>query len=258
MPDSKDTASAPYISFTTFKNSFDKIKEHGLPTQLDNSYLYTFHNGTNARLFVSALDFFNLINGEREPTDELEQLVISEEPDRKKLLEEILKRHYPLVFENDLSRVTPSQFDSALDSYTLTGDTRRKQKAFLVRAIQYAGIKLNNIITKRTRTSKPRKSRKTSSSGTNGGTTKGTEAGKSSSGSKKGGGTANTKTIRLRNGEPVTFSAEISLFNLHPADREFLLGIVDQLQEHKENVEQWLEERADDEEEEFEEEQGLF
>ena len=246
MRDGHDVLAAPYLSFTTFRNALDKLKEYNVPTPLDNSFLYTFLNGTNARLFVSALHFFNLIDENRRPTSELEKLA-TDVDNRKSILKELLKKHYPNVFALDLERTTPGQFDAAFDNFGFSSDTKRKAKTFLVQAMQYTNIPVAEIVTKRTRrpknaVKKPRKQQDIRE-------TKPAPSTKASSTPEKPKSTTShsTKTITLRNGDRISLIADVDPFTLHPEDRDFLFGLIDSFKDHEESIEN------DDAEADFEE-----
>ena len=60
------------------------------------------------------------------------------------------------------------------------------------------------------------------------------------------GSNASTITINLRDDERVTLAAEVNIMTIHPEDRDFLLGLVDQIREHDEAVQAWKEGEEDD------------
>ena len=228
-----------------------------MPNVIDSSFLNAFLSGTNTRLFISALSFFDLTNERDEPTNSLKQLVNADINERKSQMKSLLEQHYSNIFELELTRATPKQFEEALDQYGLGGDTKRKARAFLIQAIQYAGIPMSEIITRRTRTSKPRKRTNPNSSGTTSGTSKSSTVKKNVSNRSDSNSSASTITINLRNDERVTLAAEVNIMTIHSEDRDFLLGLVDQIKEHDEAVRAWKEGEEDDSYED-EEDNRLF
>lgn len=249
--ETEEVLAAPYLSFTTFKNALDKLKEHDVPTQLDNNYLYTFLNGSNARLFIAALKFFDLIDGDRQPNEKLERLA-TDIDERKALLKELLRSHYPDVFRLDLERATNSQLDRALDSFKLSGDSKRKAQSFFVHACQYAGIPISRLITERSRTVVSRKQRKPSSNATAKATSSPdrevptTEEPPSAPPAARREGAANTKTISLRSGGSVTLTVETNWFDVEPDERDFVLELIDKLKDYEQQLAESEDEVYDD------------
>ncbi len=142
---------AAYIPFKTFQTSLDHLRGHGVPNIIDRSVFPSFSGAVQSQV-VSALTFLGLITDKGIPNDELTKLVNDTE-NRKANVKIILERKYKNLFDLDLTRVTPSQFESLFspEIYGVTGDTRKKARTFLFHALDFAGVPYSKLLTQRTR-----------------------------------------------------------------------------------------------------------
>lgn len=267
MPNEESNSIAPpYISFRTFLNLIERLASAGIPQHIDRNYWKDFLSGSVGPQVIAALRFFELITGtDNEPTPELEHLVEDKEK-RKQIFTEMLRKFYVPVFEdNDLTRATAGDLDRTFSKhYKLSLETRRKSISFFLHAVQYVELPLSSYLKETSRTSTITKSSsrtgkkapKNGSSGTSRvastSKTPPIEHGQSRHSQQ----TTNIKTIKLRSEGSVTLTYSLDLFKLDKQDREFLFGLIDQLQHYEQEV---LTSPSDEteEDEEMEEEEDL-
>lgn len=235
----------PYISFRTFLNLIDRLASGGIPQHIDRHYWKGFLSGSLGPQVMAALRFFLLITGtDNEPTPELERFVEDKE-NRKQIFAEMLRRFYVPVFnDNDLARATAGDLDRTFSKhYKLSADTRRKSISFFLHALQYAELPVSSYLKEASRTStatkSPARTGKKSQQNTPPGVTRAASSPKTpitvpiqQSLSQA----TNTKTINLRSGGDVTLTYSLDLFGLDKRDREFLFGLIDQLQSYEQDV----------------------
>lgn len=105
--DSSSANNAPYIPFTTFRNTLTKWGETGaLPSRIDNSLLSTMSGGAQSQ-FLGALRFFELIDDGGAPSDAL-RLLVSQGKDFGKNLKPLLLRFYTEDQLRQLEHGTPA------------------------------------------------------------------------------------------------------------------------------------------------------
>lgn len=167
--ENKKVMAAAYMPFKTFLNALDHLKSHGVPNIIDRSVFPSMSGVTQSQL-LSGMQFLGLIDAKGLPNQTLINLV-NEVDKRKENLRAILEARYSNLFEADLTRVTPSQFESLFsqENYGISGDTRKKAKSFLFFALAYTGVAHSKLLTQRTRS--PRK-KSTGNKSDNGGSKK--------------------------------------------------------------------------------------
>jgi hypothetical protein len=135
------TFSPPYVSWTTFLNTIERMtKEGGIPAQIDRSYLSNLPGSSQTPL-MAAMKSLGLINEEAKPTADLETLV--DEPEgRKDLMETIIKIHYPGPLKLG-PFATQMQLEDEFRKYGVSGSTLRKAVGFFLSAAKYADIPLS-------------------------------------------------------------------------------------------------------------------
>jgi hypothetical protein len=130
---------APYTSFRTLLNTFDRMKEHGgAPSRVDRSYLANMPGGERSA-FTRALRALGLITESLEPTDKLHALVDANENERKALLRPLVENVYarPLALPH---RATQQQLETAFREYGITGSTLSRAISFFLAATEFVGI----------------------------------------------------------------------------------------------------------------------
>jgi hypothetical protein len=153
----------PYLSFTTFRNFIEGMREGVIPSRIDKTMMVGQSGGTQSYL-LSGLKFFDLIDDAGTPTAALEPLVKSAGTDWPKTWKPIFEKHYKSILDGlDLSRATVGQLHEKFAALGLTGETVRKCHSFFAAAADAAGIALSPHLKPNVRsgsgTRKPRKAR---------------------------------------------------------------------------------------------------
>jgi hypothetical protein len=220
-----DSFKPPYnVVWTTFINFVDKADPATLPPRIDRSYLTTTAGGTKTYL-IAALRSFELLGPDKEVTPALKELV--KNPDgRPAMIADFLRRFYPEVVELGKNNATVGQLEEVFRTrYGLNGNTIRKATAFYMHAAQYAGIPLSVHWTVRkagsgsrsgaTNRPRPRPPKPTAQSH---------PAPRPPAG--------DTRSLTLTSGGTVTLAVSVNLFDLSTEDREFVLGLIDEMRNY--------------------------
>jgi len=135
----------PYVSYRTFANYLDKLKENGIPHKLDPSVMRTLSGASQSQL-RGAFRYLGLIDSNDATTNSLHVLVNADETELKELWAQLVKISYTFLFGSDadfdLSRATPKQFADKFREQGLNGDTIRKAQAFFLNLADLAGIQV--------------------------------------------------------------------------------------------------------------------
>jgi hypothetical protein len=218
---------AVYVSWITFKNAIESLAQ-GIPNQIDRSTFPGLSGGVQSQLFA-ALKFLGLTTDEDKPTSELHALAVTDEGKRKEKLKEIIQSRYASIIALDLMKATPQQVINTLgEEYGVSGDTREKALRFLLSAVQYVGIPLSRFF----------KLPGATTSG-NGGTrpkrktTNRTKIQQQNTEEEDDDNTpppsGTSRVVELKSGGTLTLAASLDLFQLSPADRTFIFGLIDKL-----------------------------
>jgi hypothetical protein len=254
-----------YVPFQTFLNFLGKL-EQGVPHRIDRSFLNRYYSGAMGSQLITSLRFLGLVEGDDNRTTAALERFVQEQAERKQLLAELLHERYQPVFMDvgDLAKATHLQLEQAFKQiYNVEGDTRRKAISFFVHLAQHAEVPLSAYI--RT-TSNPGSNRTTARTGSK--KAKGRQNGTSAIKQRvatttrtkrantlpiqNGNTNSKTKTITFQSGGSVTLTYSVDLFDMAERDREFLLGLIDQLRDYEQGID------ADDiDEEELEEDEVI-
>jgi len=221
-----ESKAAVYVSWLTLKNSIEGLVQ-GIPNQIDRSTFPGLSGGVQSQLFA-ALKFLGLMDDDDKPTPELHALAVSDESKRKEKLKEIIQSRYASIFALDLMKATPQQVANKLgDEYGVSGDTKDKAMRFFLHAVQYVGIPISRFFKlpgaatssnggkSKRRTSNRTKTQQQDteeSDGSNAPLTSGT-----------------SRIVQLKSGGTLRLAASLDLFQLSPADRTFVFGLIDKL-----------------------------
>jgi hypothetical protein len=221
------TGTIPYAPYKTFVATLDSFANF-LPHRIDASIWPSYSGGMRNQL-LNTYKFLGLINDDGTPTADLKKLA-DEKENRGATLREVLKRSYVNLLKLDLSKATPSSLDEELRKYGVEGDTRRKATAFFLTAAKAAGIPLSPLLTARggMATTRPKVNRpkpRIEGTGSQAETPKVTPP-------HSAGGPG--KTITLESGITVTLSTSADLFSMTKADRQWVLGLLDMLDQYEE------------------------
>jgi hypothetical protein len=157
---------APYLPYTTFKNVIGNLNKNGIiPARIDKTVLAGQSGGMQSYIW-SALRFFDLIDENKAPTDDLKKLAPVEGDERKKIWRPIFERAYgPIIGDLDLPTATLGMLQDKFAEQGLAGETVRKCHSFYSAAADDAGIQLPPQLKANTRQSGQRKARKKTAKG---------------------------------------------------------------------------------------------
>jgi hypothetical protein len=223
MSENKPTITAPYLPFLTFLGTLDQLASHGMPNKIDRS-VFPSQSGVMQGQIIAALRFFNLVDEHGTPSKTLETLAMNGDS-RKANLKPLITSHYADLIKLDLIKVSPSQLDQKFDDYGVSGDTKKKAKTFFVKAAQFVELPLSPLLTRKTRSSGPRKKR-----------TPGAKAAQQENReivNNPPPPNGMTKTIALKSGGELTLALSVNLFDLIGTEREFVFGLIDKIQEYE-------------------------
>ncbi len=218
----------PYVSFGTLLGQIEKMESLGVPTKVDRSFLAGLSPAYQSQV-LNALQFLGLADDAGTPMPRLHDLV-SRPQDRPGIMRNLLTRCYPVQVELASVNATHGELEDEFRKHGLSGDTLRKATMFFLHAAAYSGLPVSPHFrsgrgptgaTRATPARPPvarRKSvnveRKPSL------TTPQADALQSN---------PHAKTITLTGGGKVTLSVNVDIFSLSPADREFVLDLVDRV-----------------------------
>lgn len=220
---------APYLPFKTFLNSLD-VFTHGTPSILDRT-IWKSQSNVMQGLIMNTYRFLGLVDEYDAPSEALEKMIAHHEQ-RPAVLRGLMEATYGQEFGWDFSSATPKLLEGMFeDSYAVTGATKQKAITFFLKACRFASITLSPFLMNQIRNTPNRKKRaKTRDAayvppketpGTNGGSTAGA------------GVSDNSHVIQLVSGGTVTVIITANPFKTSPEDREFVFGLIDQLQKYE-------------------------
>jgi hypothetical protein len=151
----------PYLPYKTFINFIDGLKFGGVPSRIDKGLTRTMSGGQRSSLF-KALQYLNLMNAERRPTDLLNRLVHSEGAERQEALRDTLLGAYRFLDgEIDLHRATEDELREVFEKKGgAGGDTVRKAVAFYLAAAKAGELPLSQYLTNARATRSPGRQRR--------------------------------------------------------------------------------------------------
>jgi hypothetical protein len=217
-------AKPPYLPFSSFLTALDRLAQ-AVPPKIEKD-VFPHHSGVLQGQLLGALRFLDLIDDNGIPKgNKLERLATEKDiPARRANLRPLLKTAYSDILKLDLTRMTPSQFDSAFERYGISGDTKKKAKAFFMKAAEFAQIEVSPYLIRRSRGSISARKRK---------------------GAQKGHPRVNSpapviydtekfesKTLELANGVTLTMVVKGNVLELQGKDRDLVFAIMDQLKSH--------------------------
>ena len=136
----------PYVSYRTF-NTFLESLILGIPDCIDRSVFDSRFSGSNTSQIMSTLRALSLIDAEGRPRNMLRRLVESQNEERRRLREEMLRGYYGPIFNHlDLSKATQRQLRQAFRDFGTTDSMIVKCESFFIHAALDAGIPLSRHI----------------------------------------------------------------------------------------------------------------
>lgn len=142
--------SAPYTAFSSIRTALKQMKEHGIPNRIDRSVLTNFSGAVSSQV-MTALKFLGLTDSEGRPREALAPLVAACEDEKSwpGALSPVIRSAYAPMFEQDLEKLSPSQFNELFKrSYPGADAVLRKSMTFFLNAAREAGIPISAYILK--------------------------------------------------------------------------------------------------------------
>jgi hypothetical protein len=225
MDSADKTFSPPYnVPWRTLESTVEKIAAD-LPNKVDRSYLGSVSGSVKSYL-ISAFKGFGLITDDLFVTDTLKALAT--EPDRRpQIVGDLLTRFYPAAATLGTTNATQGELESAFAEMfpNVSGESRTKAIRFYLSAAEFAGIPRSPLWkSPKAGASGPRRGRPKKQ---NGPTT--APAGPAP--------TSSAQSLRqfvLPSGRRLTISIDSDVLALDRQERKFVMGIVDQIEEHVE------------------------
>lgn len=130
-----------YVSYKTFTNFINSLKESGAPSQIDRSMLKGM-SGSAQSAILGSLEYLKLISKIGNILPKFQQLIDAEEKDRPTILRDIVEAAYPFLFSGaiDLKRATTKQVEDEFRKQGVSGSTVVKCIAFFLAAAKAAQI----------------------------------------------------------------------------------------------------------------------
>lgn len=219
MGDSEKKAAVAYVPFKTFLAAIEGFERH-MPAQIDSSVWPTYSGAIRSQL-LGAFKFLNLIDDLGHPTAPL-RLLAEDTANRKATLRKVLESSYKPLISAGLQHMTPKMFDDLMDAYGMTGDTQKKVSSFFLQAAKYAEIPMSPLLLKR----RPGTTRRRRSNGEEDSEGDVFHVEPSTS-------QGSSRTVELNGGGKLTLILSVNVFDLVGSDRNFVFGIIDQLQTYE-------------------------
>ena len=151
MAQEKTSAIPPYVSFLTFTNLLDWLRDlKTIPTQFDRSFWGERYSGSTGVQLMTGLRFLGLL-ADNKPQERLEQLAFASNEDRREELAALLRDAYGSATVDGLTKMTPAMLNKAIQDLGTTDATHRKAISFFVNAAKAAEIPMPANIAKQAR-----------------------------------------------------------------------------------------------------------
>lgn len=136
-----------YVSYKTFTNFINSLKESGVPSQIDRSMMKGM-SGSAQSAILGSLEYLKLISKDGIVLTKFHQLIDAEEKERAPVLREIVESSYPFLFSGsiDLKRATTKQVEDEFRKQGVSGSTVVKCMAFFLAAAKAALIEVSRHV----------------------------------------------------------------------------------------------------------------
>lgn len=226
MADESKQVAAPYLPFKTFQTALEAFTTHGVPPLIDRGIWRTQPGGVQG-LIMGALRFFDLIDSDNRPTPLLEKYVAHPSDKRQKAVRELLEHGYAELIQQDLTKMTAKMLDDAMETYGVSGETKKKATTFFLQAAKFSDLPLSSFLQTQIRAT-PGTRKKRSGNGRPKENGEEVETLTSERTQPKG----EARTIELESGGTLTVSFSVDIYELSPEDRNFVFGLIDSLKKY--------------------------
>lgn len=146
MPTSS-SARLPYVSYRTFQTFLEVMRED-MPARIERSVLTERFSGTSGGQIISSLRALQLIDDQGSVSSDLDRLARAVGPERRRVLQKVLRATYAPLFHLNLARATRAQFKEAFLAFGIPKNLQAKCESFFIQAAYDAGIELSRYILK--------------------------------------------------------------------------------------------------------------
>jgi hypothetical protein len=225
------TLTPAYIPWKTFTNTLDALTKH-MPNRIDKS-AFPGQSGAGQSQLLLAFRFFGFIADDLKPTPALLAVAVSDEAARKKALRKLTDEKYAPLIALNLMKTTPAEFaEKMTEAYNISGDTRLKATRFFLSAADYLGIEISPLLlrdkTKPVGNGDTRRRRRRPAE-----VISEDEADFIAQETGQAHIPGESRSIELRSGGTLTVSASTKFMQLSSADRNFVFGLIDKLEEYE-------------------------
>jgi len=135
------TIKPPYVSFVTFINSINRLRDIGVPNRIDAS-VFPGQSGSGVAALLGTFRYLKLIDDAGSPEDSFRQLVEADDKNRGAILKPILQERYGFITNAnfDLATASARQVEEAFRSQGIDGSTVTKSVSFFLSAANMAGL----------------------------------------------------------------------------------------------------------------------
>ncbi|MEY2168850.1 MULTISPECIES: DUF5343 domain-containing protein [unclassified Rhodanobacter] len=141
------TIKPPYVSFTTFTNAINKLREVGVPNRIDAS-VFRGQSGSGIAALIGAMKYLGFIDDAGTPSGTFKQLVDSKDEERGAILKPVLLDRYKFITNAGfgLENATSQQVEQAFRDQNISGSTVTKSVGFFLAAADLAGLKTSSHV----------------------------------------------------------------------------------------------------------------
>lgn len=159
MSESTKTMTPPYTTYTSFDNLIKDLRENGVPEHITRSVVKGSNSGK--AMMTASLKALRLIDDSMSPSEDLKQLVESEE-NYSKNLKKILERSYDFLFDGsiDIHNTTTEKIVEKFREAGASGSTVSKCISFFLGAAKAAEINVSARVKSPAPDRKPTKPKK--------------------------------------------------------------------------------------------------
>jgi hypothetical protein len=217
----------PYVPYNTFNNSLTALAGT-LPPRLDKSMWPSYSGAIQSQLW-STYKFFELVNTDGTPTQELVDYLNADDEGRKLRMLRWLTTYYPALMKLDLAKATVGHFSEAMREFGLGAETQKKATSFFLQAAKAAGMELSSFILKTSRTPGVKRAKRNGAVKPKVSQTPLPPAPPTHFGVPTG----PSRSIALSNGITLTLTTSADTFRMTPDDRKFVNGILENLETYE-------------------------
>jgi hypothetical protein len=141
------TITPPYVSFTTFTNAINKLRDVGVPNRIDAS-VFRGQSGSGIAALIGTMKYLGFIDDAGTPTETFSQLVNSTDENRGAILKPVLLERYKFITNDGfgLENATSQQVEQAFRDQNISGSTVTKSVGFFLAAAELAGLKTSSHV----------------------------------------------------------------------------------------------------------------